>query len=228
MHGLGRTPANDASRAASSASLRRHDRCWRAAGVLGLAALVLQLIPGCSIPIPQAEKDPTRFYVLTAVTPAAARVPGGPALHLRQVEVASYLTSRTMIVRRGDHEIEFREFARWGEALDAGIGRVLREELLARGAAAAVLTPGMRAPGANYDYELSVRVLACEGAADGAVLFRAVWDLRSAGSAAAAIAAGDFRPAELRWDGKTEASLAAQLSAAIAGLAEEIAAALKR
>ena len=49
-----------------------------------------------------------------------------------------------MIVRRGKNEIEFREFAQWGEPLDLGIGRVLREELVARGAASAVQGAGMR------------------------------------------------------------------------------------
>lgn len=208
-----------------SALPRRARACVR----LLPAALLLLMAAGCSIPIPQAERDPTRFYILSSGQPApSAPAAQGPAVHLRAVEVANYLQSRPLIIRRGDNEIEFREFARWGEGLDQGVARVLREELLARGAAAAVLAPGLRAPGVKYDYELSVRVLACEGAADGQILFRAIWELAGADAAQGPVAGGDFRPTDLRWDGRSEASLARQLSAAVAALAGEIAAAMKR
>lgn len=200
----------------------------RAAGGLSAGAALL-LTASCSIPIPQAEGDPTRYYILsTNDVPAAKPVAGAPSVHLREVEVASYLTARPMIVRRGEHEIEFRDFARWGESLDVGIGRVLREELIARGAAATVLGRGLRSTGSEYDFELRVRVLACEGTAKGAVLFRAVWDLATTESVPEPIARGDYRAAGLRWDGESEATLAAQLSLAVAGLAEEIARSLKR
>jgi uncharacterized lipoprotein YmbA len=147
-------------------------------------------------------------------------------VHLRDVELASYLKARPIIIRRGDHEIEFREYARWGEALELGIGRILREELLARGAASAVLTPGLRTPGVSYDRELKVRILAAEGTADGAVSFRAVWDLLSVDPQPETLARGDFRAANLKWDGQTEAQLVARLSEAVAALAAEISAAL--
>lgn len=203
-----------------------------------MALVGVVFLAACSIPIPQAEKDPTKFYVLSGlVTPAmpgaASPEAGAPArkrptVHLREVEVASYLAARPIIVRRGEHEIEFREFARWGESLDLGIGRVLREELLGRGAAGAVLGRGLRTAGVNYDFELTVRVLACEGAADGTVLFRAVWELSTAGTTPESVARGDYRAPGLRWDGVTEASLVAQLSQAVSGLASEIAAALSK
>ncbi|MDO8540095.1 MAG: PqiC family protein [Opitutaceae bacterium] len=188
----------------------------------------LLLLAGCSIPLPQAEADPTRFYVLSTTGAGTAPAPAGPVVHLRQVEVASYLDARPMIVRRGENEIGLREFARWGEPLDLGVGRVLREELLARGATGAVLASGLRTAGLRYDYELGVRVLSCEGGADGSVLFRAVWELNSSGTKPEPVARGDYRAANLRWDGKTESSLAAQLSQAVSGLAAEISAALKK
>jgi uncharacterized lipoprotein YmbA len=184
------------------------------------------VLAGCSLP--QAQPDPTRFYLLSTPAVGAAAGVKGPAVHLRPVELASYIKSKPMIVRRGDNEIEFREYARWGEPLEQGIGRVLREELLARGAAGAVLASGLRTVGVDYDYELTVRVLACEGGAGGAVFFRAAWELSTASATPKVVAQGDFRPADLRWDGKTEGSLAAQLSAAVAGLSAEIAAALKK
>ena len=187
---------------------------------LGFAALGFLLVAGCNI-IPEAQIDPTRFYVLS--TPAAA---AAPAVHLRPVALASYIKSKPMIVRRGDNEIEFREYARWGEPLELGIGRVLREELLARGAASAVLASGMRAVDVDYDYELTVRVLECEGSVTGTVLFRAVWELSTTGTTPKIVAHGDFHPTDIRWDTKTESSLASKLSEAVAALSGEIAAAL--
>ena len=146
-------------------------------------------------------------------------------MQLRPVEVAGYLRSRPLIVRRGDNEIEFREYARWGEPLEQGIGRVLREELRARGSVVPG-SPGRDSPA--FDYHLTVRVLACEGTAAGAVDFRAVWELTKAGDKPVAAAGGEFRAEGLRWDGKSEASLAARLSEAVAELATEIAAAVAR
>jgi uncharacterized protein len=197
---------------------------------MALATAGLLAISGCSIPIPQAEKDPTRYYVLGPTTTATATSSqsDAPVLHLRSVELASYLGSRPLIVRRGDNEIEFREFARWGESLDAGITRVLREDLIARGAVRAVLASGARRETAAPDFNLSVRVLACEGEAGGGVAFRAVWELARAGESSGTVASGDFRATGLRWDGKNEGSLAAALSQAVAGLAGEIANALKK
>ncbi len=190
---------------------------------LVLAAACLLAAAGCSI-VPEAKTDPMKFYVLSTAAAGATPPAGAPNVQLREVELASYLRSRPMVVRRGENELEFREFARWGEALDAGIARVLREELIARGAAGAVLTAGARRETAKIDATLTVRVLACEGTAGGAVAFRAIWELAPAGPESKVPAArGDFRAGDLRWDGKSEAALAAQLSQAVSALAAEIA-----
>lgn len=182
-------------------------------------------LSGCSLP--KAEADPTRFYVLSTDATRAAAQPDALAVHLRDIELASYLRTRPLIVRRGENEIEFRDFALWGEPLEMGIARVLREELLARGAASTVTSNARRERG-NHDLELSIRVLACEGRANGEVVFHAVWNLTTTGSKEMPIARGNFQAADLRWDGKSEGSLAAQLSRAVSGLAGEIAAALAK
>jgi uncharacterized protein len=194
-----------------------------------LTTMALLLATGCSIPIPQASADPTRFFVLStnsgAATPAAT---GAPVVHLGEVELATYLRARPIVIRRGDNEIEFREFAIWGEPLEQGVRRVLREELITTGAAGAVLTSGSRAANSSSDRELKVRVLAAEGTATGGVNFRAVWELNTAGAKAEPIARGDFRASGLTWDGTSEAMLVAKLSEAVAGLAKEISAALRK
>lgn len=189
-----------------------------------LAGVVVAFASGCSV-LPEPQADPTRFYVLSSSATAIATPANAPVVRLAQLDVASYLRARPVVVRRGNNEIEFREFARWGEPLDIGIGRVLREELLARGI---VVVSGMRRDHPTFTHNLTVRVLSAEGATNGAVAFRAVWELAAAGDKPGPVASGDFGPADLRWDAKTEASLAAKLSEAVAGLAGEIAAGLKR
>ena len=195
------------------------------------AVFCLVLVSGCSL-LPEPKPDPTRFYVLSTPMNGGGTAPaaGAPSVHLKPIDLANYLRALPLIVRRGNNEIEFREFARWGEPLELGIGRVLREELLARGAASAVSAAGVRRDAAPVDLQLAVRVLACEGAASGAVDFRAVWELTpgAANGDGKPGARGDFRAADLRWDGKSEASLAAQLSQAVSALAAEIAGALKK
>jgi uncharacterized lipoprotein YmbA len=191
-----------------------------------LSSVTCLLLSACSLP--QAQPDPTRFYILSTPVVAAPVAPAAtaPVIHLRAIELASYIKAKPIIVRRGDNEIEFREFARWGEPLELGIARVLREELLARGVASAVLAGGLRAVDTTYNYELVVRILACEGVAGGAVNFRAAWELSTTGDTPKITAQGEYHPADLKWDGKNEATLAAQISQAVTALAGEIAAGL--
>jgi uncharacterized lipoprotein YmbA len=179
--------------------------------ILGGLALTLA---GCSL-LPEPKADPTKFYVLTTPAAPAAVASVTTVVQLRPVEVAGYLRSPALVVRRGENEIEFRDLARWGEPLELGIARVLKEELRARGIEAAA------GPGGG---QLSVRVLACEGATNGSVNFRAAWELAASG--ASSRRGGTFQAADLRWDGKSEAGLAAQLSAAVSALAAELASAI--
>lgn len=202
------------------------------AQLAAMAAVGIGLISaGCSSLLPEAQPDPTRFYVLSSPTangaPASA-VPDAPALRLRPIEIASYLRSRPVIVRRGQNELEFREYARWGEPLEQGIARVLREELLARGVASAVAMSGTRAEDVGpVRYQLSVRVLACEGVANGSVSFSALWELVPATGGSGDAIRGEYRSTDLQWTPKDESTLAAAVSRAVAGLAGEIGSRMK-
>ncbi len=180
-------------------------------------------VGGCSL-LPVAKPDPTRYYVLTSRAMAVPAPTGAPAVQLRPIDLAAYLRNRPMIVRRGDNEIDPRDFALWGEPLEQGIARVLGEELRARGLVVAGEAGRGAVPGAGL--QLAVRVRACEGTAGGLVDFRAAWELTRAGADGGRVAGGEFRAGGLQWDGKAEATLAARLSEAVAGLAAEIAGAV--
>ena len=189
--------------------------------LLGFAGCgVLLLLTGCNL-LPEPKTDPTRFYLLKATASGGAAAPntGAAAVRLRPIELADYLRTRALIVRHDNNEIDFRDFARWGEALGPGITRVLREELFARGAP--VATGGMKTGPSEQKIELRIRILACEGVADGSVRFHANWELLAIGGVAAR--RGDYSPTTLHWDGANETTLAAALSEAIVGLAAEIA-----
>ena len=78
--------------------------------------------------------DPTRFYVLSALsagTPATAGSPGDLAVGLGQVNIPAYLLDRRIVVRHGTNEIDYSEYHRWAERLDKGLQRVLGANLSA-------------------------------------------------------------------------------------------------
>jgi hypothetical protein len=60
------------------------------------------------------------------------------------------------------------------------------------------------------------------------VYFRAIWELSTAGVSPKLAGRGEVQPTDLRWDGKSESALAAELSKAVGTLAEDIAAGLVR
>ncbi len=188
------------------------------------ASAALVLLAGCSL-LPEAKPDPTRYYVLAGATGATTAAAGAPVVHIRPVEIANYLRARAMVVRRGNNEIEFREYARWGEPLEQGIARALRGELLVRGAAAGITVGSTRSARLGADLELAVRVLAFEGHAGGGAPVHAVWELFNEKGL---VHRGEFRSDAARWDAKNEASLAAALSEGIGALAADIAAGLAK
>lgn len=191
---------------------------------LTLLLLVGSLVgAGCSV-IPPAGADPTRFYVLSAAPASATKSESGEGLvlGLRSVDVAAYLRSRSLVVRQNGNEVQFRDFARWGEPLEAGLSRTLKEALIATGSVSQVASVPFSID-VERDLDLSVRVLACEGGADGSVYFRATWELVNTGAGAGLLASGDFTATGLTWDGQSEATLASALSEAVATLGKEIA-----
>lgn len=199
--------------------------------IVGLHVLMggVVLLAGCNV-LPEAQLDPTRSFILSTpvVGARSSNAADAPTVHLRSVELANYLRTRSLIVRKGQNEIEFREFAQWGEGLDLGIARVLREALLASGRAGLVQLPGSRTGSdGSSNAELRIRVLSCEGNLDGGINFRAVWEL-SANGAAGPVTRGDYHATGLSWDTKNEASLAAGISEAVTVLAADIAASLAK
>ena len=86
---------------------------------------LLAILHGCSV-TPQ-----TNYYVLASSTQAAVLNTSAMSLGVGPVMVADYL-DRVQITLVEDSVLDIDEFNRWGEPLNAGITRVLMEELAAQ------------------------------------------------------------------------------------------------
>ena len=197
-----------------------------------LAGLGLLVLTGCNV-IPPPTPDPTRYFVLTAPAvpaPATDTVRSSCRIGLRAIELAPYLRKGVLVVRQGDNEVVFDDFARWGEPLDAGIARVLRERLLAEPHITRVLTAPFPLE-ENRDYDVSVVVRQCEGvrSREGAGV-RLVAEIEIArvsnDTVPEVVVRGMFTLPETAWNGKNYAALARALSEAVAALGTEIVAVL--
>ncbi|MDF9826794.1 putative lipoprotein YmbA [Ereboglobus sp. PH5-10] len=194
----------------------------------GLLASIL-LASGCSI-VPEPKADPTRYYVLTMPSNASQAGAGEinkgkPFLALRSVEVPAYLRARRNIaVRHGTSEIVYHEFSRWAETLDAGITRIVSERLIATNSVSGVeLRPGR----VKRDYDVSIRIIECEGAVSGAgaspvARFTAEYEITAPGGNTVT-GIRKFTAPAADWDGKDSSSLAALLGQAASALADDIA-----
>jgi uncharacterized lipoprotein YmbA len=203
----------------------------RIATVFGLMVAGLGLCTSCSIPLPSAQPDLTRYYLLTsspAQPPAKTEAASKRwVIGVRDVEIPSYLRTKSFAIRSHANEVNFPDLARWSEPLDQGVERVLVDDLQALPNVARISMQPFR-PEEQRDFDVLVQVSACEGAADGAVQFSAVWRIVASTAAANTVAEGSYTAAGLRWDGHDYSQLAAKLSEALAGLSHDVAAALPK
>jgi hypothetical protein len=187
-----------------------------------LLALSLALT-GCSGLFPAAQTDPTRYYVLTGPV-AAPSAPGALRVGVRRVELAAYLKSPDLIVRRGANELVLQDYARWGETIDAGVSRLLQASLAAAPGVGRVYVQPFPLD-QDRDCDVAVTILRCEGGTDSLAHFAATVEIThpSDGKLLARFA---FAAPDAAWDGHDFGRLAALLSDDVAALGREIAAAL--
>lgn len=192
-------------------------RCGRRLAA-GFAVALLLGSAACSLP--EAKPDLTRYYVLTPVAskgdaPAAER----PAVLVRSVAVPEFLRGRIMQVRVSENELRFVDEARWAEPLEAGVLRVVRENL-ERAGVVRVVARGSEA----HDYEIVIRLQRCEGALPGgAARLSAQVEVFRTGIEPKLVAQDEIASEVPGWDGSDHADLARKLSQAAAALSERIA-----
>lgn len=128
--------------------------------------LALVVLTGCF----SLGRDETAqiHYVLggsgPAVTPAPDSTVNDLTIALRRLQIAEYLQTPFIVVRRGQHMITFSESNRWGERLREGITRTMAANLAVRAPLRGVDTVPWPT-GASHDYLIQLHVLLFEGAA---------------------------------------------------------------
>lgn len=192
----------------------------RSAAAVLLAAASL-LLGGCTL-LPQAPPDLTRYYVLTAVTPQGetrAEVGDGSRVFLRGVTVPEFLRGRIMQVRVAENELRFIDEARWAEPLEAGVLRVIRDDL-ERSATVRVVDHG----GEPHEFEVAVQLRRCEGVLPGgSARLAARIEIRTVELEPKLVAQEEFITEIPGWDGEDHGELAGKLSEAVARLSQRIA-----
>ena len=130
-----------------------------------LGSAILIGFSACQI-VPEAQPDPTRFFVLEdpgIIAGQATSPRTGATIGLLGIRLPVYLgDSRAIAISSPQQEIEFRDFERWAEPLDEGIERVLQSALGRAPNVARVLTLPFGAE-TTRGFDLQINVIDCEG-----------------------------------------------------------------
>lgn len=207
-------------------------RMARTLRLLGLCALFT--VAGCfklGRPTP-----PLEAYVLGEGPKAAAAAPardtGGVTIGLRRLDLAPYLSTTAIVVRRGSR-IVTSAFRRWAEEPSAGIMRAVAVSL---GAAPTILAVDV-APWpvqARHDYLVQLHVSHLEGVAaedvtatEGEVRVMASWEIIRSQDGTL-VARGETDRRETGWKVGDYRGLVTRVDKGLVGLASDLAACLVR
>jgi len=206
------------------------------AGTAGpFLSFVLVALAGCfSL---SRDTPPLQQYVLGGARGpegvASAQGMAGLTIGVRQLDLARYLTTPAIVVRRGAHQIVHSEFHRWGEDPVVGINRAIAGYL----AAGAPVRAADLAPWpvrSRYDYLIQLHITRFEGVApadsaatEGEVHVLASWDIiRQQDETVLARGTTDYR--ERGWRVGDYAGLVTLLDRGVQALSQDIATCLGR
>ena len=207
-------------------------RMARTLRLLGICALLTEA--GCfslARPTPPLEE-----YVLGAgprpVAALPARDSGGLTIGLRRLDLAPYLSTTAIVVRRGS-KIVTSGFRRWGEEPSAGIMRAVAASL---GAAPTILAVDV-APWpvqAQHDYLVQLHVSHLEGVAaedltatEGEIHVMASWEIIRSQDGTL-VARGETDRRETGWKVGDYLGLVTRVDKGLTGLASDLATCLVR
>jgi uncharacterized lipoprotein YmbA len=201
-------------------------KTMRTALILPLALLA---VAGCF----RLSRDtpPLEQFVLggtaAASTAAASADPTGVTIGVRRLDLASYLATPAVVIRRGAHQIEHSEFHRWAEDPGEGITRAVAGYLAAEPSIRAVdVAPW--AAGSRHDYLVQLHIARFEGVApadsgavDGEAHLLATWEIIRPVDAAV-LARGTTEHREGGWTVGDYAGLVTSLDRGLSGLATDL------
>jgi uncharacterized lipoprotein YmbA len=174
-------------------------------------------------------------YVLSGASTLASAPhdPAGITFGLRRLDLAPYLATPSIIVRRGEHGIGASEYHRWGEDPGQSISRAVASYLVASAPVAAVsIAPWpMRA---EHDFLLQLHVTRFEGVADstlaathGAAQVGATWEILRPGDGVV-LARGATAYRQEGWRIGDYAALVTLLEEGLSGVARDVVACVQR
>ena len=183
--------------------------------------LGLLLLAGC------AGSAPSRFYVLTPLTAGKpSHAPDGLALGVGPVVVPQYLDRPQVVTRSSDNRLEVGEFDQWGGRLGDNVTRVLAENLSGLLATDRVSIYPWTDPGA-VSLQVTLDVVEFERDAAGTVTLGVFWNLADVATNKILLTRRSTIVKKIDAKDLTYDATVAAMSAALADLSQEIAAAIK-
>lgn len=150
---------------------------------------------------------------------------GGTTIGVRRLDLATYLASPAIVVRRGGHQVVTSEYHRWAEDPMHGITRALATHLAAISSVGAVDVAPWSAR-ALHDYLLQLHVSRFEGVADslatqGEAQMLATWEIiRPLDGAVLARGSTDYR--QRGWDVGDYGALVRMLDAGLRDVSNDV------
>ncbi len=125
------------------------------------------------------QSMPTSYYILDSQSkPLAAESLPRTTLAISSVTLPAYLDTKAVVLRdAGDAVLDVPQFNMWGEPLDEGVARVLRQRLAGPMLAGGVTVLPSRDAHIAPAYSLVVDVVHLEGDLEGKVCLEARWTL---------------------------------------------------
>jgi len=195
---------------------------------LSAGAACFALTLGGCISLPNGPMSPNpRFYLLSATSgpPVIKKINITPGVFIGigPVKIPEYLNRPQMVTNDKAGTLKFDEFDRWGESLDIGIARLIREDLTAMLPEAKLAVYPWN-PSVTVRYQVAVEIVQLDSELDKGIFLAVQWmiiDLKN--SKTVMIKRSEFRRPISPQD---YAGLAQTLSAACASLSGQIAEAL--
>ena len=195
---------------------------------LGLSSICFALVLGGCISLPNSPISPTpRFYLLSAGNETQVskkiNIAPGALIGVGPVKIPEYLDRPQMVTKDKEGILKFDEFDRWGESLDLGIARLIREDLT-------VMLPGAKLtlypwnPSIAVKYQVVAEVVQLDSELDKDMFLVVQWTVIDVqNSKTVIIKRSEFRQPILP---QNYSGLAKTLSSACASLSSQIADAL--
>lgn len=128
-----------------------------------LAVLILTMLPAC-FSLGRSAPAPEHYVVGGSGPPDNLGAAGldGVTVGLRRIDLAPYLATSAIVVRRGEHEVLTSAFHQWSESPADGIGRAVAR-FLSTGAPFRAVDVAPWPVRTRYDYLIQLHVTRFEG-----------------------------------------------------------------